>query len=193
MVKPFRNDDNNPFLTNLDLANHDVFADAIRDVDVSLFSRFDTINKEPYRPEDLMYNTETRGRKSLDGAMYIATKYAPLEWDRTSTLFVEDWIRLFAFALQAQDIQNKDVPFVTQLALRLAMTDPVKLFPSSSWENNRLTPDYHGHNAWTAAYLIFGAPWNDRNEWFPRPTTQGIPMDTQEASSPLKRKSPATP
>jgi hypothetical protein len=119
-------------------------------------------------------------------------KFVPLKWDRTSTLLVEDWIRLFVFAQQAQDIQNDNIPVVS-LALRLAMTNHVKLFPSSSWENNGLTPEYNGHNAWTAAYLIFGAPWKDRNKWFPRPSPQGVPMDTHETSSPLKRKSQATP
>jgi hypothetical protein len=75
MAKPFSHDDDDPFLTNLDLANHDIFADSIRDVNAHLFSRFDTIDKEPYKPEDLVYDTETRGRKSLDG--YISQPNMP--------------------------------------------------------------------------------------------------------------------
>jgi hypothetical protein len=66
MAKPFPNNDKDPaFLANLDLADHDIFADAIQDVDVSLFLRFDTIDKEPYKPKDPICNTETSGRKSL--------------------------------------------------------------------------------------------------------------------------------
>jgi hypothetical protein len=53
------------------------------------------------------------------------------------------------------------------LFTRLALTDPIKLFYPTDWHENALKPVMDSATCWIACYLWFGAPWKDRDHWFP--------------------------
>ena len=156
-----------PFLQKLDLANDPVFQQPIKDADTALLTRFHWENELPYTTTEMIKGSGGDRAENFDALIFLAGNYATGDWDGATTLSTADWILIFTRALETQDIMNNDLAKLRQMAIRLALTDPVSLFPTPSWTNGALNDTYGGHNPWVAAYLLFGAIWKDRENWFP--------------------------
>jgi hypothetical protein len=82
-------------------------------------------------------------------------------------------MKVLAYAIEkpTEDSDNEsetlaDLQTIRRMAVRLALTDPVELFPTSDWKNGELNMASLSHYAWIASYWIFGAPWRNRDKWF---------------------------
>ena len=78
---------------------------------------------------------------------------------------VDNWLQVIlnVFADDSPELVHYTALRIT--FIRLALTDPVALFPATQWFNNGLSMIYEGHAAWIAAYIEFGAPWKTRDHW----------------------------
>ena len=73
--------------------------------------------------------------------------------------------------------------------IRLALSDPVALFPKDQWFNDGLSMVYESHAIWIASYIEFGAPWKNREYW-QEPTK---PPPTKPPPKPLPKPSNHNP
>ena len=79
---------------------------------------------------------------------------------------IENWILVInnVFADYSPDLTH--YTSLRSTFIRLALSDPVTLFPKDQWFNDGLSMVYEGHAIWIAAYTEFGAPWKNREHWY---------------------------
>ena len=87
---------------------------------------------------------------------------------------IGNWLQVIQSVLLETNTALEDYTRVRNLVFRLAQTDPVKAFDAPHWFNNGLNQTEDVHRLWIATYLTFGAPWKDRDTWFPKTTTTEI-------------------
>jgi hypothetical protein len=162
-----------PYLSKLDLADKPFWLLPIA-IATDLWSRnHDWACEVPYTTIKLdgkKYEYE----ESLEYHIQIGQIFTSEPTDATT---IDSWIQVMAYALDVGEQTNPTVDagtyhelkIIRRMAVRLALSDPVELFPSSSWKNGELNPDLQSHRVWTASYLIFGAPWKTRENWFATP------------------------
>ena len=78
---------------------------------------------------------------------------------------------------------------------RLALTDPIKLFPKAHWFGDKLSQVYKSHTLWIATYLAFGAPWRDRTHWhrLATPPKPAMKPASKPATKPAPKPAPPKP
>ena len=167
-----------PFLQKLDLAGNSIFSENIKDADYVLLSRYQWDTETPYTTNEMIKGTGGNPNENFDALTFLAGNYATGDWDGATTLSTADWINIFSQAFETQDVMNDELSKLRQMAIRLAHSDPVALFPPPSWMNGTLNESYGGHYPWIAAYHIFGAIWKDRDQWFtPEPSPKVPKID----------------
>ena len=177
-----------PFLTKLTLADYPIWHDSIKEMNNALLSRYNWDDEEAYTTVEMIKGSGNDPSTYFDALLLLGGSYATDEWDGASTLNTADWIRIFAHVFEAQDVLNPDISKLQRFAIRLALTDPVALFPTQSWTSGQLNDSYGGHYAWIAAYHIFGAIWKDRDEWTPSETTKQSESTIASNPPPLPEK-----
>jgi hypothetical protein len=178
-----------PFLLKIDLANTSIWQSDI--VEPSYVWRFD----DDWKTEPPYLTTDLDGKnciyeESLAFHVTLAHAYI-LENDNDRE--VASWMKILAYAIEkpiSEDPDNEsetlvDLRTIRRMAVRLALTDPVELFPSSDWKNGELNMESLSHYAWIASYWIFGAPWRNRDKWFH--------IEAPKLQGKLKRKSSERP
>lgn len=161
----------NPFLANIDLSDDPIWNVPIRDANDLWKSDPDWHLEMPYTTGEIDGKT-CHYDDSLEAQLRLASDYV-VNHDASSAIATSEWFRLFAHAFSAydddvdeEDDANEELRLFRYMAIRLALSDPVDLFPSSSWKNGALTMLFSGHTAWAACYWMFGAPWKNREHWF---------------------------
>jgi hypothetical protein len=161
-------DNDDPFLANLIHADSPLWTMPIKPAERIWKSNPDWACDEPYLPNELD-GTKCEYEDSLEYSVGIALDFVATEDNIPAT--ISQWIHVLAFAFSKESDPIDDEPallhlkIVRRMAVRLALTDPVELFPSLSWKNGALTAAAE-HAAWIASYHIFGAPWKNRENWF---------------------------
>ena len=100
---------------------------------------------------------------------------------KVSLTTVAEWTTIIieVFGASPRDVE-KATP-LRYLFTRLALTDPVLLFFPTDWHDKALKPVMDSATCWIACYLRFGAPWKDREHWFPPVTTNDAAAPTPAA------------
>lgn len=175
----------NPYLENIDLADDLIWTMPIAGPNALWKPDQDWDLSLPYTPGEIAGDT-CDYNVSLEAHLNLACDYIDKDDDKEMTQ-VDEWMHLFAHALfdfREEEVLEDDgmaeLKIYRQMAIRLALTDPVDLFPASSWKNGSLRMIYNAHTAWVACYCMFGAPWKNREHWF----TSAPPPQSN-----LKRKS----
>lgn len=80
-------------------------------------------------------------------------------------LTIENWLEIFRNSFEEDpNLDNYNVTRV--LAVCLALTGPVALFPAMYWNNKALITTTNKTTAWIASYYWFGMLWKNRDSWF---------------------------
>jgi hypothetical protein len=112
--------------------------------------------------------------------------------DAKSSLTAAGWRALFeeAFTKETPLQQHAHIKRLKTFGIRLALSNPRKTFDPSAWIGTALRAR-EDTNAWTGAYLLFGAPWNlDKAKFFtttsnkPNSTTESSPVDLTKTPIP---------
>jgi hypothetical protein len=181
----FKDAAKNPFLSRLTYLDTPIWSLPIKAAEALWYVDPVWATEKPFTRQDLDSN-QSEYDESLEFDVAIAMMYVANEEGTSST--VAQWIRTYAYAFSLDEDRDegndRDFKTIRLLAVRLALSDPVNLFPSSSWKNGELTNNEDMHIAWMASYVVFGAPWKNRVNWF---------ETTAPPTRKSKRKSIGTP
>jgi hypothetical protein len=156
-----------PFLLYLHQAESDIWTRKINNPTELWKSNPDWASEYTHLVTDEIHGTgDCDPDDSLTAQLELGIEFLETEASGNGVTTVAEWMQIFdyAFAEEADDME--DCIKLRRVALRLALTDPISLFPSSSWKKGRLLMNHDSHSAWIASYHIFGAPWKNRRQWF---------------------------
>ncbi len=116
---------------------------------------------DPYGPDEVFgkeQGDESIHEMALTGRRFNGT---------LKMLSIEEWFILISNIFdQVKSEYYKDKSRELRVfSLRLAWSDPTKLFDKGTW-NGEVLHTRNDTNAWAAAYRYFGAPWKNRNRFF---------------------------
>jgi hypothetical protein len=155
-----------PFLTRLHLADSPIWSLPIKAAEHLWFCNPNWAKERCFNPDELD-GTKCNYDESLEFDIGVALLYVSHEEGRPTT--VAQWMRTYAYVFSKEDVEDIDDDhrnflITRRMAIRLALSDPVNLFPKSSWHNGELITTSAEHAAWMASYIIFGAPWKNRTD-----------------------------
>ena len=108
-----------------------------------------------YRKEDMFSDDDY----SLNKLIHVVHK--AMQTNGKGDIKPIEWLKMFNKALRRRNYDEKVSTQLQVMALRLALTDPMKEFHMI---NGALAPA-NQHFSWAAAYAIYGAPWKNRDRW----------------------------
>jgi hypothetical protein len=159
-------DTRNPFLLS-HLASVPIWTLPIKAAKPLWFANPKWSSERPYTADELD-GTKCNYDESLEFDIGVALVY--VAHDVGIAASVPQWMYVYAHAFAKEDDSDednhRDFQIICRMAIRLALSNPVNLFPKSSWHNGALTTTLDEHVAWVASYLTFGAPWKNHNDWF---------------------------
>ena len=107
-----------------------------------------------YRKEDMFSDDDY----SLNKLIHVVHK--AMQTNGKGDIKPIEWLKMFNKALRRRNYDEKVSTQLQVMALRLALTDPMKEFHMI---NGALAPA-NQHFSWAAAYAIYGAPWKNREK-----------------------------
>jgi hypothetical protein len=174
-----------PLLENVHLADSDIWLAPIMDPTPFWLAEPDwATDYHPYVTDDIHGTGDCDPDDSLTSQLEIGMEYLETDASGSGITTVTEWMHIYGYAFGDEAVEIEDCRKLRNVALRLAQSDPMVLFPSSSWKQGRLLMNHDSHSAWIASYLIFGAPWKNGRDKF---------VSEKPKSTPSKRNARGQP
>lgn len=151
--------EDSPFLINIDQADVDIWSSTIKDPTQAWLIDPEWDEELPYSTDEINGTGDSDPDDSLASQLELGAEFLTSPPTGNGRTTVAEMMQIFAYVFDPSLDGLDDCRVLRRVCIRLAHSDPVALFPASSWTKGHLNMNHEAHTAWVAAYHIFGAPW----------------------------------